>query len=64
MKFYHATTLENMNGILKDKIIHKGIEGCVYLTTNPCKAYYYEDDIYNITGLSTYDLNDLESGAQ
>ena len=31
-----------------------------------CKAYYYEDDIHDndITGLSTYDLNDLENGVQ
>ena len=29
-----------------------------------CKAYYYDDDIHTITGLSTYDLNDLESEAQ
>lgn len=103
MKFYHATALKNMSSITDDGVIHKGIDGCVYLTTDPldalkfiyirgikeiavfevelkkklvkesfdhsqrffqCNAYYYEGDIHNITGLSTYDLNDLESRDQ
>ena len=38
MKFYHATTLENMDGIVTSGTVKSGCDGMVYLCTDPIDA--------------------------
>lgn len=47
-KYYHATRKENWLGILDEGIIHKGIDGIVYLAES-------KEDAYKFVGLRVWD---------